>query len=119
MQYFKIFVILAACMLLVHGGVVEIVRYEYEHLPNNGYKYSFDLSDGQYRDEEGSFKKIGENLVLTVTGSYGYTGADGKQYKFRYTADENGYRVSPDDVTIVSEVPAFGISPALIASLAG
>jgi Insect cuticle protein len=32
-----------------------------------------------------------DNKTLVVTGSYSYTGANGKRYRVRYTADEFGY----------------------------
>jgi Insect cuticle protein len=32
-----------------------------------------------------------DNKTLVVKGSYSYTGADGKRYRVRYTADELGF----------------------------
>lgn len=75
---------------------VEIVRYEYENFPDNSYRFVYETSDGQFKDEFGSFRVIGDKLVLAITGSYGYVGDDGKTYTVRYTSNEKGYRASGD-----------------------
>lgn len=33
-----------------------------------------------------------DNKTLVVKGSYSYTGADGRRYRVRYTADELGFQ---------------------------
>jgi len=35
--------------------------------------------------------KLKDNKTLVVKGSYSYTGADGRRYRVRYTADELGF----------------------------
>lgn len=50
------------------------------------------LSDGQFREETGELKQIGDAKVFIVTGIYSYKGSDGKTYKVEYTASENGYK---------------------------
>jgi hypothetical protein len=35
--------------------------------------------------------KLKDNKTLVVQGSYSYTGADGRRYRVRYTADELGF----------------------------
>lgn len=52
----------------------------------------YELSDGQYKDEYGSFQQIGDQLVLVITGKYEYRDEDGKEYSVRYTSDEKGFR---------------------------
>jgi len=97
---------------------VEVVRNEYKLLPDNGYHFGYELSDGQVREENGS---IGENGDLQVDGWFTYF-EDGKEYRVDYNADSNGYRaygthLPSSEPVIISEV-AY-ISPALIASLVG
>lgn len=53
---------------------------------------SFELSDGQTREEKGTVTKVGENEILTVIGSYSYKGSDGKTYVVDYSADPNGFK---------------------------
>lgn len=35
--------------------------------------------------------KLKDNKTFVVQGSYSYTGADGRRYRVKYTADEFGY----------------------------
>lgn len=101
----------------------EVVRYEYEHLPDNAYSFAYELSDGQFKNEYGSFVKIGDRDVLVITGRYGYTDADGKEYIVNYTSDEKGFRASgnhlPNTGTDVAKPELQHIPASLIASLAG
>lgn len=39
----------------------------------------------------GKLKETDTGKAFIVSGSYSYTGADGKRYRTRYTADELGY----------------------------
>lgn len=65
---------------------------------------SYLLSDGQYREETGELKQIGEVKVFVVTGFYSYKGSDGKTYKVEYTADENGYKAVVSGVYFIKTV---------------
>lgn len=102
----------------------EVIRYEYEHLPDNAYRYVYELSDGQFKDEYGSFRQVGDQQVLVVTGSYSWKDQDGKEYRVRYTSDENGFRASGDHLPntntdiLAPPAPQF-VSSALIATLVG
>jgi hypothetical protein len=64
----------------------NVVHYEYNQIPNLGYKFSYELSDGQTREEFGYF---GENLELIVEGSYSYV-VGGKTYSVNYFANKSG-----------------------------
>lgn len=114
---------------------VDIVRYEYENLPDGGYRflyrlhdnperpttyfllyYRYETSDGQTRNEVGYFRddeKLGK--LLNIRGSYTYTGDDGKRRIVRYVADENGYRQDEGE----EAPPPQSLPPNLIATLAG
>lgn len=100
-----------------------VIQYDYKNFPDNGYQFSYKLSDGQFREESGSFINIGDKTVLQITGSYGWKNAHGKEYRVRYTSDEKGFKASvehlPDTNTNILEPAILGLSPSLIATLAG
>lgn len=99
------------------------MRYEYEHLPDNAYSFLYELSDGQRKNEYGSFRQVGDKLVLFVKGSYTYYDDDGKEYFVRYTSDDKGYRASgdhlPDTKTDIEEEKPAHLPAHIIASLTG
>lgn len=100
-----------------------MVRYEYEHLPDNAYRYFYETSDGQYKDEYGHFERVGEEQILFITGRYSYIGDDGKTYEVRYKADDKGYRASGDhlpntNTDVEPEKPSH-FPPHVIATLVG
>jgi Insect cuticle protein len=115
------------CVIVVNCAPVdksaEIIKYEYEYLPDNAYRFIYELSDGQFRDEYGTFIEIGGQKVLSVKGSYGYKDESGKEIVVRYTSDSDGFRASgdhlPDTKTDVLGPPLLQISPSLIATLTG
>jgi len=76
----------------------EVVEYEFEHRPENGYRFAYKLSDGQFRHEYGTFRKVGDKEILSISGRHGYVDEGGKKHSVQYTADENGFRASGDDV---------------------
>ncbi|KAG5679974.1 hypothetical protein PVAND_009509 [Polypedilum vanderplanki] len=76
----------------------QIVRYFFEWYPNQeGYKYTYELSDGQIKSEEGRYKD-GQDVegnpvkILVVQGAYSFVANDGETYWVNYQSDENGYR---------------------------
>ncbi|XP_039446756.1 endocuticle structural glycoprotein ABD-5-like [Culex pipiens pallens] len=75
---------------------VQTVRYYSENNGLDGYKFTYELSDGQIRSEVGTYRDTKDaegNIVKTlfVQGSYSFVGPDGQTYWVNYTADENGY----------------------------
>ncbi|XP_062555087.1 larval cuticle protein 16/17-like [Armigeres subalbatus] len=74
----------------------EVVINNYiNRLHENSYLLSYTLSDGQFRYERGRYKTSvdkSKEPVWYVSGRYGYKSPDGQLFRFRYTADENGYR---------------------------
>lgn len=112
------------------SNAVEVVKYEFNPLPDGGYDFAYELSDGSFKKEYAYQKKVGDQSILAISGSYGYNGDDGKFYEVRYTSDEQGFRASgdhlPDTGTDVAPPiiamgvpPAVSISPSLVASLVG
>ncbi|KAK0082398.1 hypothetical protein PV325_010491 [Microctonus aethiopoides] len=72
---------------------ITIVRQEESNnIGIGGYRFSYEQSDGQMREETAEIKNEGtENEILSVVGSFSFVGLDGKTYKVTYTADENGF----------------------------
>ncbi|XP_034490181.1 cell wall protein IFF6 [Drosophila innubila] len=57
---------------------------------NSGNKFKLALKT-QNGIEVNSVGKLKDDKTFVVSGSYSFTGADGKRYRTRYTADEFGY----------------------------
>ncbi|XP_063706075.1 larval cuticle protein LCP-17 [Culicoides brevitarsis] len=54
--------------------------------------YAYGTANGIEVESVGKVKETGDGKkAFIVSGSYSYTGADGKRYRVRYTADEFGY----------------------------
>lgn len=95
---------------------VALIQYsEFKSLPDHAYQYSYQLDNGQYKSESGTFHKVGDQTVLRVEGRYSYIGDDEVMYEVRYTSDENGFRASgdhlPDTKTFVEVVTQSPQSP--------
>uniref|UniRef100_A0A182WKK4 Uncharacterized protein n=1 Tax=Anopheles minimus TaxID=112268 RepID=A0A182WKK4_9DIPT len=73
----------------------SIVSDDKEMNVDGSYKFSYEQSDGQKREEKAELKASSadpEVQAISVSGSYEYTDNNGKRYLVTYTADENGYR---------------------------
>jgi len=72
------------------GDVTELSR----NFANNGenYKFGFELSDGQKRDEAGEVKIIDKEAGIVMRGSFSFVADDGVTYTVNYIADENGFQ---------------------------
>ncbi|CRL04555.1 CLUMA_CG017626, isoform A [Clunio marinus] len=53
------------------------------------FKFALGTQNGIEIEQVGKLKA--DNKTLVVKGSYSYTGADGRRYRVRYTADELGF----------------------------
>lgn len=58
----------------------------------NAYKFGFEQSDGQKRDETGEIKLIEKESGIVMRGSYSFVADDGITYTVNYVADENGFQ---------------------------
>lgn len=118
-------VCLATCAPRPAEEPVSIVKYEFTPLNDGEYSYSYEFSDGSYKNEEAFHQKSGDGSILKVSGDYGYKDAEGKWYRVTYISDETGFHASgdhiPDTGTGVDDEPPpdVQLNPALIASLAG
>ncbi|EDW62344.1 uncharacterized protein Cpr11A [Drosophila virilis] len=71
------------------GDVMKAKTEKLQNI-NSGKKYKLELKT-QNGIEVNSVGKLKDDKTFVVSGSYSFTGADGKRYKTRYTADEFGY----------------------------
>ena len=86
---------------------VYVVRQEQENDGfSNRYRFSYELSDGQAREESSNIEVRGpEQAVNRVTGSYRYVSPDdGRTYEVKYVADENGFRAMGDHLPVSSQI---------------
>lgn len=56
------------------------------------YKFGFEQSDGQKREETGEVKVIDKESGIVMRGSYSFVADDGQTYTVNYVADENGFQ---------------------------
>lgn len=64
--------------------------------------------DGQSRMEKGHVLNKGTKYEeQVITGSYSYTGADGRVYTVRYKADKNGFQATGDHLPTPPTVKRF------------
>lgn len=59
---------------------------------------SYETGDGIKAHEEGTLKKVNDELVETVSGGFEYTAPDGKPISISYVADETGYHPVGDSI---------------------
>ena len=95
--------------------------------------FSYKLSDGQEREEEGSLKSLGDAQFIVVKGQFTFVADDGVTYTIKYVADENGFRPDGDhipkkaddddlpapEVILVPQAPSVSLPANVIASLIG
>ncbi|CAO1320146.1 unnamed protein product [Diamesa tonsa] len=92
----KLLIVLAFCIAaaLAVPSEVEILKNVYENI-GAGYKFGFEQSDGQAREEFAELKNVGtETEAISVKGSFSFIGDDGQTYTVTYIADENGFQPS-------------------------
>lgn len=78
----------SAAVLPKSNDEVQILTRSFEN-DGNLYKFGFEQSDGQKRDEAGEVKLIGKESGIVMRGSYSFVGDDGQTYTVTYIADEN------------------------------
>lgn len=87
----------------------------------NLFDFSYELSDGQAREETGRLELVGDVKVFRVTGSYEYREPDGEINRVEYTSGVDGYKVveSGPAIGIQSFIPDNRIDPRIINTLIG
>lgn len=74
------------------------------YTPNSPLFSSLGTQNGIEIEQVGRLKP--DNKTLVVKGSYSYTGADGRRYRVRYTADELGFHpITELELDIPDPVP--------------
>ncbi|XP_053681557.1 uncharacterized protein LOC128732337 [Sabethes cyaneus] len=73
------------------GNVMKanIVMSQVKNKGKGEFKYAVETENGIEVEQIGKLRS--DNKTFVVMGSYTYTGANGKRYRVRYTADEFGY----------------------------
>lgn len=74
---------------IFNGDVMKAKIDKLQNFSGNK-KYKLELKT-QNGIEVSSVGKLRDDKTFVVSGSYSFTGADGKRYRTRYTADEFGY----------------------------
>ncbi|XP_013110242.2 endocuticle structural protein SgAbd-6 [Stomoxys calcitrans] len=86
-------IILAGAFAAPQGKDVEVVEQSYENTGSDGYKFSYSLTDGTSRSEQGTVVNAGtDNESLSVKGSVSWVAPDGQTYTVNFVADENGFQ---------------------------
>ncbi|XP_066253466.1 endocuticle structural glycoprotein ABD-5-like [Euwallacea similis] len=124
LNFLVVFFIGACQSVPISDSKSRLIRYEDDRNLDT-YKYGFETDNGISRNEVAEIKVKDNKEILTVSGSYAFTGDDGKRYIVIYTSDENGYLPLIHNMEEVAtlpprkNVPSLGIPPAALASLAG
>ena len=69
---------------------------------DGSYNFRYSTGDGMSRQETGQPSDSGSGLVQS--GSWSYTGADGKLYKMKFVADQFGYRPQGDHLHLAHQL---------------
>lgn len=134
MRCVKLFLIIAllsaASVNSAPVDTAEVVLNSFLREPDGSYQLHFKLSDGQFRDEIGSFKGTGERRYFEIRGQFGFQGTDGKEYKTEYIAGDKGFEAAgkhlPENLPGTVDEPDWptlgvdvNIDPNLLKSLVG
>lgn len=95
---------------VIYNGDVMKAKVEKLESINGNKKFKLDLKT-QNGIEVTSVGKLRDDKTFVVSGSYSFTGADGKRYRTRYTADEFGYHPMTElDLDIPEPQPLIAAS---------
>lgn len=92
------------------GNVMQaaITNAETRTYGKGKFKNSFETQNGIQVSQVG---KLRDDKVFVVMGSYSYTGADGRRYRVKYTADEFGYHPITE---LDLDLPELELKPATV-----
>lgn len=83
----------------------QILKYNADNIGIDGYNFAYETSNGISHQEVGELKKVENEDVVVVRGSYRYIGNDGVTYEVTYIADENGFQ--PQGAHLVAWIKRF------------
>ncbi|XP_015592073.1 larval cuticle protein 65Ag1 [Cephus cinctus] len=91
------FVALVVVAFAAPQGQSDVVVVNEDPLDNigiDGYKYGYELSNGESKQESAQVKNVGtENEAIQVTGSFSWIDpVTGQKFQVDYVADENGFQ---------------------------
>ncbi|XP_040581633.1 uncharacterized protein [Lepeophtheirus salmonis] len=85
---------------------------------NSDFDNAFEAENGIKQEAVGSTVVLGEDSVVTMTGSYQYVGEDGQTYVVDWVADENGFQPSAAHLPKEVPIPFPEIAEAVAAQIA-
>ncbi|XP_040581632.1 uncharacterized protein [Lepeophtheirus salmonis] len=85
---------------------------------NSDFDNAFEAENGIKQEAVGSTVVLGEDSVVTMTGSYEYVGKDGQTYVVDWVADENGFQPSAAHLPKEVPIPFPEIAEAVAAQIA-
>ena len=72
---------------------------------NQGYDFGFETDNGIQQSSVGEMRRVGDEEVIVMRGSYQYTDANGDLVEVSWTADENGYRAESAILPVAPAIP--------------
>ncbi|KAG8041460.1 hypothetical protein G9C98_002753 [Cotesia typhae] len=89
-----LFALVAVAVAAPQGEVTVVKSYENDNTGFDNYRYSYELSDGQQKEESGELRTVpgAESPFYVVRGSYTWRDQEGRAYTVTYIADENGFQ---------------------------
>uniref|UniRef100_A0A1A9X162 Uncharacterized protein n=1 Tax=Glossina brevipalpis TaxID=37001 RepID=A0A1A9X162_9MUSC len=88
------------------GAIIPILSFINENDGDGNYRFSYETGNGIKAQEEGTIKNRGsDNEIPSVMGTYSYTAPSGEVIEIAYTADENGFQPSGDNLPTPPPVP--------------
>ncbi|XP_055695426.1 endocuticle structural glycoprotein SgAbd-8-like [Lutzomyia longipalpis] len=89
------------------GPQIPILRYNNNVNAGDGqYEFDYATGNGIMHQEQGHVNNLGtEQSEQVVSGSYSYTGDDGKTYSVSYRADSNGFQPVGDHLPTPPPIP--------------
>ena len=87
-----------------------ILRMESSMNDDGSFQYGFETTDPIQQDVAGAPKQIGEEVGMTMQGSYSFETPEGQTITVNWVADENGFQpvsdAIPQDANSPAQAPA-------------
>lgn len=88
------------------GPIIPILSFINENDGDGNYRFSYETGNGIKAQEEGTIKNRGsDNEIPSVMGTYSYTAPNGEVIEIAYTADENGFQPTGDNLPTPPPIP--------------
>ncbi|XP_059060081.1 endocuticle structural glycoprotein SgAbd-5-like [Achroia grisella] len=114
----SVFICIATAASISNYAKDDTVAYTNNNDGSGNYEFSFETSNGITRSEVGELRNAGEkNQYIFVSGFYSYIDPEGREVKVYYIADEDGYKIVPSPIPVIT--PIAGAPPSVTATLLG